>query len=346
MSRTAPRIDARRLGGVVPDARIALHARTATHAADAAQISAEAARVVDPVLTTAARGYRHPQHVRHWLFPRVSVSARGGRRIEFDRSDFRRVNARRAYGANTQRVQFGHEGHKYSLDHYRLQGAQPVEPAQEAMTVAGVDMGMRTADGTQELISLDHEIEAAEIALDLDNYSNGHSLTVSPNDRWNANGSNPTDQVMVGVEVIRQATGMRPNVMLMGGAVFSRISVHPNVLQQIRYLPEGKQIADAEDLARMWRLEKVVVGDSIYVDEDDVAHDVWGNHVVLAYTRLGSISRAEPSYGYGYGLMGYPIVEQAYLDRDSNTWLYPVADEYEPQIVGADAGYLMRDVIG
>ena len=345
MSRTAPRIDARRLGGGVPDPRIALHARTATHAADAAQISAEAARVVDPVLTTAARGYRHPQHVRHWLFPRVPVSARGGRRIEFDRTDFRRVNARRTYGANTQRVQFGHEGHKYALDHYRLMGAQPVEPAQEAMTVAGVDMGMRAADGTQALISLDHEIEAATLATAAGSYSNGHTHMTAQNDRWTAAGANPTDQVMAAVEVIRKATGMRPNIMVMGGAVFSRISVHPNVLQQIRYLPEGKQIADTQDLARMWRLEHVVVGDAIYVDEDDETHDVWGNHVVLAYTRLGSISRAEPSYGYGYHLTGYPIVEQAYLDRDSNTWLYPVADEYEPQIVGADAGYLLRDVI-
>ena len=39
------------------------------------------------------------------------------------------------------------------------------------------------------------------------------------------------------------------------------------------------------------------------------------------------------------------MVEQAYLDRNTNTWLYPVADEYEPQIVGGDAGYLMANVI-
>ena len=343
MSRTVPRIDARRLGAA--DARIALHARTATHAADGAQISAEAARVVDPVLTTAARGYRHPQHVRHWLFPRVPVSARGGRRIEFDRTDFRRVNSRRAYGAHTQRVQFGHEGHKYALDPYRLMGEQPVEPAQEAMAVAGVDMGMRAADGAQALISLDHEIEAAQIATSLASYDESHRTTVSPDDRWTAAGANPTVQVMDGIETIRRATGMRPNLALMGGAVFSRISVHPNVLQQIRYLPEGKQIADDADLARLWRLEQVVVGDGIYVDADGDSHDIWGNHVVLAYTRIGSISRFEPSYGYGYGLLGYPTVEQSYLDRDTNSWLYPVADEYEPQIVGADAGYLMRNVI-
>ena len=347
MTRPSPRIDARRLGGGIPDTRVSLHARAriAAHAADAAQISAEAARIVDPVLTTAARGYRHPAHVRHWLFPRVPVSARGGRRIEFDRSDFRRVNARRAYGGATQRVQFGHEGQKFALEPYRLEGAQPVEPAQDAMAVAGIDMGMRAADGTQALISLNHEIECATLATTVANYPAGHALVVMENARWDAAGANPTDQVMVGVERIRKATGMRPNVMVMGGAVFSRICVHPNILQQIRYLPEGKQIADAADLARMWRLEHVVPGDSIYVDENDVAHDVWGNHVILAYTRLGSVSRAEPTFGYGYGLAGYPMVEQAYLDRNTNTWLYPVADEYEPQIVGGDAGYLMTNVV-
>ena len=317
----------------------------ALNAAAGEQLTAAEARVYDPILTEAARGYQHPEHVAHHLFPTVHCGARGGVRIEFDRTDFRRVNSRRAFGSHTQRVSFGHQGQKFALSHHRLMGSQPIEPAEEAMRVAGIDMSMRAVDGTQALISLDHEIEAAELARDPDNYAATHKMEVTQNDRWTAASSNPTEQIMTGVERIRRDTGMRPNMCLMGGRVFSLVSIHPSILQQIRYRPGGTQIASTEDLARLWRIETVVYGDGIYVDEDDETHDIWGNDVILAYTRTGPLNRWEPSYGYGYRLGGYPVVEAPWHDRDSNCWLYPVSDEWSPEIVGQDAGYLLRGAV-
>lgn len=326
--------------------RISLHHRSpALNAPTGEQISASGARIIDPVLTAAAHGYRHPQHVAHHLFPEVLCGARGGTRIEFDRTDFRRVNSRRAFGAGTQHVRFGHEGSKFALTHHRLMGVQPVEPAEEAMATAGIDMSMRASDGAQALISLDHEIEASELARSATSYAAGHSHEVGGAAKWSAAAGNPTADVMTAVEMIRQDIGMRPNLLLMGGAVFSRVSTHPAVLQQIRYRPEGTQIASAEDLARMWRIDRVVYGDGIYVDEDDDTHDIWGNDVIVAYTRIGPINRAEPSFGYGYRLRGRPLVEQPYHERGTNSWCYPVADEWSPEIVGPDAGYLIRNAI-
>ena len=72
-----------------------------------AQLAAPEARIIDPVLTTAARGYRNADHVHRALFPRVESAARGGTRVEFDRTDFRRSASSRAPGAKTRRVQFG-----------------------------------------------------------------------------------------------------------------------------------------------------------------------------------------------------------------------------------------------
>ena len=325
---------------------ISLHHRSpALNAPTGEQLAATGARVIDPILTTAAHGYRHPEHVCHHLFPEVPCGARGGTRIEFDRTDFRRVNSRRAFGARTQRVRFGHEGEKFALTHHRLMGVQPIEPAEEAMTTSGIDMSMRAADGAQALISLDHEIEASELARTVGSYAAGHSHAVGMGAKWSAAAGNPTADIMEGVEKIRQAIGVRPNLCLMGGAVFSRVSVHPSVLQQIRYRPGGTQIASAEDLARMWRIDRVVYGDGIYVDEDDNTHDIWGNDVILAYTRVGAISRAEPSFGYGYRLRGRPIVEQPYHERDENVWCYPVSDEWSPEVVGSAAGYLIRGAV-
>ena len=43
----------------------------ALHAATGGQLTPESARVIDPVLPTAARGYRNTTHIHHVLFPRI-----------------------------------------------------------------------------------------------------------------------------------------------------------------------------------------------------------------------------------------------------------------------------------
>lgn len=311
------------------------------------QLTNPAARIVDPVLSTGARGYKNAMFVYDALFPHVPCSARGGNRIEFDRTDFRRVRSRRAPGADTQEVMFGHEGKKFALNQYRLMGKQPLETAQDAMMVAGIDLNMRTVNGTQDLIALEKEIDAAALATASASYDASNVMTPGAGQRWDADGSSPTDQVMEAVEVIRQKTAMRPNVVLMGGKVYSKVRVHEEALRSIRYKDAdgGKKIAGKDDLAALWDVDQVVVGDAIYVDEDDAATDVWGNHVVIAFTRVGSVSMYLPSFGYTYQLAGTPLVEEPYFERKKNSWLYPVCDEYSSEIVGKDAGYLIRNAI-
>ena len=77
------------------------------------------ARVVDPVLTNHAQGYKQPKFVGHLLFPSVEVLTRGGKVIEFNKDAFRRHNARRAPGANAAQIDFGYSGkpiHQVSMD--------------------------------------------------------------------------------------------------------------------------------------------------------------------------------------------------------------------------------------
>ena len=83
-----------------------------------------------------------------------------------------------------------------------------------------------------------------------------------------------------------------------------------------------------------------IVGDALSVDEDRHSSDVWGRFVVIAYTQTGSLSRYEPTFGYGYTLAGTPLVEQPYWDPKTNSWLYGVCEEWSNEIVGKDAGYL------
>ena len=184
-------------------------------------------------------------------------------------------------------------------------------------------MSMRTVDGTQALISLEKEIDAATVATAIATYDATHVMTPGANDRWSADASSPTRQIINGAEIIRAATGMRPNLCVLGPKVYAAARIHSDVLMQIRYKGDGKQIGTKEDLAMLWDVERVVVGEAISVDEDDAVSDVWGNHVVLAYTKTGPVSRYEPSFAYGYQLAGTPLVEDPYFERRPHSWFYP-----------------------
>lgn len=309
-----------------------------------AQLATAQARVIDPVLTTASRGYRNASHIHEILFPRVTVGERGGTRIEFDRTDFRKVNSRRAPGADTKRVEFGHEGKQFALEQHALEGKLPIENAQEAMRVPGIDLGMRTVDGVQSLVSLAREIRAGELASAADNYRPDHVNAIAEGAKWNQAGSNPQRDVVDAVEKVRSKTGQRPTTVVLGPRVFAAASIHASALQQLRY--QQKDMASLEDLARLWGVQRVVCGDAIWVDDQDASHDVWGNVAIVAYTPVGgSMLRFEPSFGHGYTLAGTPMVESPYYDRGPKSWLYPVTEEWSLEIVGQDAGYLLTGVV-
>ena len=73
---------------------------------------------------------------------------------------------------------------------------------------------------------------------------------------------------------------------------------------------------------------------------------VWGKHVVMAYSEVGSLaSMGTPSFGYTYRLNNYPLVEQGYYDKGCRSWLYPTITEDTPVIAGKDAGVLLRTVV-
>lgn len=58
-------------------------------------MSLSQARVVDPVLTTHAQGYKNADFVGMALFPRVDVAKSGGQVIEFGREAFVRCRPAR-----------------------------------------------------------------------------------------------------------------------------------------------------------------------------------------------------------------------------------------------------------
>lgn len=311
------------------------------------QMTPSQARVVDPILTTAAKGYQNAEMVGTALFPSVPVQQRGGKIISFGREDFRLYATGRTPGANTKRVMFGHTSGNYALEQHALEGVVPFELMQEAERVPGIDLGGGAVQKVQDIIALRLEKAQADLATTAGNYAAANKITLSGTSQWSdftTGVSNPEADIETAKEAVRAQIGKRPNTVIMGAAVWAKLKQHPKVIDRIKYT--GRDSATPELIAHLFGVQRVLIGDALYENDAGNLADVWGKFIIVAYTELGGIAEmGRPTYGYTYRLGGYPIVEQAYQDRNAKSWIYPVTDEVAPVIAGAAGGYLISAAV-
>ena len=309
-----------------------------------------ATRVVDPVLTNVARGYRHAMHAFSHLFPFVMVGQRAGRIVEFGAEDFAEFDLYRAPGAARQRLNVGHDSDPYALRQRAVDGVLPFERMQEANAVPGINLGRRTSAQSLAFASLQVELQASGMATSAANYSADNTSALAGAARWNHGDSRPSAAVKKAKERIRVGVGMEPNVLVIGVEVFDALQENADVIDRIKHTrgPSDDPITEAL-LAGYFGVDKVVVGRA-RKGKPGAFEAVWGKNAILAYVGVSSMDAAEadmgaPSFGYTYRLEGYPMVGEPWQDRTCDSWISPVTVEDEPVIAGADAGYLFRTVV-
>jgi hypothetical protein len=310
-------------------------------------MTASQARVIDPILSTVAQGYKNSELVGSMLFPYVPVGQRGGKIITFGKEDFALYATGRTPGANTRRVNFGYQGASFALESHSLEGQVPIELIQEAQAVPGISLATMAVNKVQSIVSLRLEKAQADLATNPANFAVANRMTPAAAKRWSnlaVGASDPVADVETAKEAVRRQIGRRPNTVVMGATVMAALRQHPAIIDRIKYT--GRDVPTTELLASLFGVARVVVGEAIYTDDAGDFADVWGKNVVVAYTELGTMAeQGLPTFGYTYRLGGYPVVEQPYFDRNAKSWIYPVTDEVAPVIAGAGAGYLISGAV-
>jgi hypothetical protein len=307
------------------------------------QMTPGQARAVDLILTEIARGYRSSRAaIANILFPLVSVTSRGGKVISFSKEDFRLISSIRSPGSNTKRVQFGYNSDDFSLTDYRLEAQTPYEIQEEAVVVPGIDMITLSVRKVQDAMAREREYAASVLARNDALYGTNNKETLSSTGQWSDPASDPIDDVLAAKEVIRQQVGSRPNSMVLGPKVLTALRNHPKILDRLSTSADRPPASMAQ-LSALFEIPQIVEGEEVYYDGTQF-QDVWGKDAILAYTTPASLAEmGSPSYGYTYQLQGRPVVEEGYDERNTNSWINPVADARKPYLVGADAGFIFKN---
>lgn len=307
-------------------------------------MSTSQARVVDPILTNHSRGYKQSNYIGDWLLPIAPMATRAAKRIEFGRESFRRYQIRRAPGAAIAQVSFGYEGKPVLLSQYALAAVTPVEHQEEANAVPGIDLLSTNIDTVLAVIALEKEIQQAAAARNAATYAATNKVALVGAAKWSDDASDPAKAVEDAKEVIRARTGRRPNVLTLGATVAAKLRNHAKVVERFKHTTNAT-ISD-DMLAQYFNVKKVLVGDAIVDDAAGATSDVWGNDAILAFVPMdGEPNINLPAYGYTYRLSGHPFVQPAYYERGVRSWLNDVFDEWSPEVVGPDAGFLFQAAV-
>lgn len=308
-------------------------------------LNTRTAAIVDPILTTHARGYRNSEFIGHLLFPRVSIPNRSMHVLKFGKEAFRKMNTRRAPGTDRKRVQYGYAADTVSLVQDSLEAVVPVEHQEEAAKEPGVNLAQGAINMVLNVIDLGHEYEAAQLARNAASYGANNKLALTGSDRWSNAASDPVADMDDAKEAIRRMIGRYPNTLTLGPTAFRALKRHPKVKEQFKYT--SAQSITVEMLAAFFEVERVIVGKAVWLPEtatdDEAALDVWGDDAILAYVPSAGDTFQVPSYAYTYDLSGYPQVMKPYFWEPSNSWIYPTTTERRTYLTGPEGGFLFQD---
>ena len=285
------------------------------------------------------------------LFPRLPTALRGFQLAQLGDEATRQYNTRRAPGTATKQVQINWQGKPYTVNQHAIDVPIPRELIQEQDEAnrlnvgANLDISRIAINTALQILNLSYEMEAAGIATDTAAYS-GNVLALAGGTRWSAATGTPVTDIRGKAEVIRQATGRRPNTLVLGASVLNPLAMNAEVKS---YLPDSVLgAATLDHLRTILNVPNIVIADAVTTSEAGVVSDVWGNNAILAYApNIGAdgsgLGLGEPAFGFTSWLEGHPFVETPYYDRATKSWIYGATFERQPTLVRGNAGFLFQN---
>lgn len=300
--------------------------------------------VNDPVLTQFARGYSDNEFSLGELFPTISVQKEEGRYVKFGKEMFKHYNTKRALSAKSKRIEPDSlDTGSFVLAEHSLERAIDEREYKQA-DILKVDK--RYTKRLAQAIALEKEIEMATLATDASKYPTDNKLTLSSN-YYNDSSVDFIKEISEKITFISTLIAKRPNKLFLDEYAWSLLKYHP-AIRDYHHSSESstKFLAKLEDLKNLLEIDVVVSKAKKEVSGGSLS-SVLGNNIVLAYVTDATGLDADmhnPSFAYLFQHQDYPSVGE-YQDPSSKSKVLVNADMYEANIVGAEAGFLIKNPI-
>ena len=259
-------------------------------------------------LTQIAMAEKPAEFIADDVLPRVQSAYSFKYTKGLNEDQFSIPNTRASRQGRLNEVEFGAELADGSTNDHGLLAYVPERDISEAQAQASAwDPLAQASMGLTQLMHLDREKRVADLVFADGNYPTGHKATLQGTSQWSDKSSNPLTAILEALD----KTITRPNTLVLGQAVWTKLRTHPVIVEAIKETGAGAGgtaaqaagIVMRQAVANLFELDRVLVGSSWYQSarrgQDAVYARLWGKHAALLHIRRPTGTREMmPTWGF------------------------------------------------
>jgi hypothetical protein len=315
--------------------------------------------VVDPILTSIAIGYRNPASalIADQVLPRVQVGAEAFKWTEYPLEEaFNVPDGRVGRRGRVPQLEFGGEEKDSSVEDFGFESPVPYSDIKAAEEARARKVSTFDPEGHATMMLADtlanvREVRVAGLVHNLNTYAAGRRVTLAGTDQFSDyEHSDPISVIKTGLE---STLVFPPNTMVMGRAVWSKLSSHPKIVNAVKGNLTNEGLATRQQFADLFSgegISELLVGDAWYnTAKPGQAVNLaraWGKHIALIH--LNPV--ASPQGGITFGLTAQYGTKISGRIEDQNIGLeggvqIRTGERVKELIVAKDVGYFIQNAV-
>jgi len=236
-----------------------------------------------PEYTGLVINYRNKQLIADDVMPRRQVGSEIFKWIEFPKADrFSIPDTKIGRTSVPNQVEFGGTEQESKTQDYGLESFVPnkeIEQFSETYDPLG-----RASELTMELVALGREKRVADIVFNANTYAAANKVTLAGVDQWSDyTNSDPVDIMLEKLDALL----VRPNIAVLGRAVWTKLRKHPKVVSKIFGSSSTTGLVTIERLAEALEMDRIIIGtpwlNTAKKGQTATFSEVWGKHCAFLY---------------------------------------------------------------
>lgn len=253
---------------------------------------------IQPELTAIALAYSNRSMIADEVLPRLAVGKQEFKYLKHDVAEgFTIPDTKVGRRSSPGQVEFSATELADFTQDYGLDDVIPQNDLDNAPPNYD-PLGKSTAFLTN-LILLDREVRVANVVFANATYPAANRVTLSGTSQWSDyTNSDPIAAIMNALD----GTLIRPNVAIFGRATFSKLRMHPKVVQAVNSTNQGAGVVSRQQIADLLELEEVVVGEGFVntakKGQTAAYARAWGKHASFLFRDRTALVGKGVTFGF------------------------------------------------
>lgn len=257
---------------------------------------------INESLTAVAISYRNKSLIADMVLPRVPVATDAFKYFKFNKDDqFTVPDTKIGRKSEANEVEFGGTEVTDSTADYGLKDFVPVGDIRNAEGTP-FDPLAQASLNVSRLVQLDREIRVANAVFNAANYATNNKATLSGTSQWSDfTNSDPLSAILTAFDSMI----MRPNKMVLGQAVWTKLRTHPKIVEAVKGTGAGvnaQGIVSRQQVADLLELQEILVGEAFVNTAKKGATAAyargWGKFAAAIYTEPVASSESATTFGF------------------------------------------------